>query len=56
MLKTLLVRLLSLIALIAFVVFTMGGISYALRVKTNYSMDQFLPKQHSLLTWDQETK
>lgn len=32
------------------------AIHFALQVSTSYSMDQFLPKKHPLLTWDRESK
>lgn len=50
------IKTLSLVLLGLFAVLTAAGIYSASRVKTNYSMDQFLPKKHSLLTWDRETK
>lgn len=56
MTKSAKIKILSLFALILFSVVSAIGVRYALTVNTNYSMDQFLPKKHTLLTWDQESK
>jgi predicted RND superfamily exporter protein len=39
-----------------FAILTGIGLFFSTRVTSHYSMEQFLPKTHSLLTWDRETK
>jgi len=46
----------ALFTLIIFAALSALGTYFALGVGSNYSMDQFLPKKHSLLTWDKESK
>ena len=50
------IKIVALSVLFSIGILSVAGTFFALRVTTNYSMDQFLPKKHSLLTWDQESK
>ncbi len=49
-------KLFSLGTLWLFTLVTPVAAYFALQISTNYSMDQFLPKKHPLLTWDRESK
>ncbi|MGZ3722192.1 MAG: efflux RND transporter permease subunit [Bdellovibrionales bacterium] len=50
------IKIVALSVLFLVGILSVVGAFFAMQVGTNYSMDQFLPKKHSLLTWDQESK
>lgn len=49
-------KIISLTVLWVFTLCGSVGAYFALKIPTNYSMDQFLPKRHSLLTWEYQSK
>lgn len=50
------IKVFSLIALWGFTLASMGGAYLATGIPTNYSMEQFLPKNHPLLKADEDSK
>lgn len=49
-------KVLSLALLWTFTALAAGGAYFAARVPTNYSMEQFVPRRHAMLTQDRESK
>lgn len=50
------IKIFSLAFLWLFTIGSVVGTYYALGIPTNYSMEQFLPKKHKLLKYDEESK
>jgi uncharacterized protein len=50
------IKILSLTILWIFTALSAAGAYFASGIPTNYTMDQFMPKNHQLLRWDQESK
>src|SRR5690606_23946398 len=50
------IKIFSAISLTFFVFLSALGIHFAFKIKSDYDIDQFLPKNHHLLQWDQESK
>lgn len=50
------IKIFSLAALWLFTLASVAGAYYAIKIPTNYSMEQFLPKKHQLLKADRESK
>lgn len=50
------IKIFSLSALWFFTLLSAGAVYFALRIPTDYSMEQFMPKSHPLLSWDKESK
>ncbi|MGE4131001.1 MAG: RND family transporter [Bdellovibrionales bacterium] len=50
------IKIFTFASLMVFAILIPAAVYFATKITSNYSMDQFLPKKHPLLTWDRESK